>query len=57
MVGKCPECQTILTNDDWVDEEHVDPKGDGVGYEMPVYNCPKCDIDFNGEELDESIFS
>ena len=49
---KCPDCKIELTKEDKVGSEFVDLKGDRVGYDVPVYKCPKCECEFNRDELD-----
>lgn len=46
---RCPDCKTEEMVE--VESQFVDPKGDGVGYEIPVYKCPKCDIEMDRDEL------
>lgn len=49
---KCPDCKEIITKEDVVDSEFVDLKGDGIGYDIPVYRCPKCGVEYNRDDLD-----
>ena len=44
----CPDCKTSEDMEE-VDSNFIDPKGDGVGYEEPVYKCFKC-----GSEWEQS---
>jgi hypothetical protein len=48
-----PDCKIKITKEDVVDSNFVDAKGDGVGYEEPVYECPKCNCEFNKSDLDD----
>ena len=50
---KCPDCKIELGKEDKVDSEYIDPKGDGIGYDIPVYKCPKCGVEYNEDELDD----
>lgn len=50
---KCPDCKIELNEDDIVDSTFVDPKGDGIGYDIPVCKCPQCQCQWNEDELDE----
>jgi len=50
---KCPDCKIELTKDDYVESRFVDHKGDGVGYDVPVYQCPKCKCEFERDERDD----
>jgi DNA-directed RNA polymerase subunit RPC12/RpoP len=43
---KCPDCKIELTKDDIVDSAEVDAKGEGICYEVPVYQCPKCGAEY-----------
>jgi hypothetical protein len=49
-VAMCPDCSTeeILSFDGY---RYIDPKGDGVGYEIKVYFCQKCEGEFTKEDL------
>lgn len=49
---KCPDCKIEITDEDEVDSNYIDPKGDGIGYELPVYKCPKCGCEYDRDELD-----
>lgn len=49
---KCPDCKIELTKDDIVDSTFTDAKGDGIGYEQPIYECPKCGCQWDRDELD-----
>jgi predicted nucleic-acid-binding Zn-ribbon protein len=53
VILKCPDCKIGLGHDDLVDSALIDPKGDGIGYEIPVFKCPKCGVEYQEDELDE----
>jgi transcriptional regulator NrdR family protein len=48
---RCPDCKIILTKENVVDSELVDPKGNGIGCEVPILECPKCGNKYNRDEL------
>lgn len=48
---KCPDCKITITKEDAVDSEFIDSKGDGIGYDIPVYKCPNCGVVYNRDEL------
>lgn len=45
----CPDCRTEKIY--FTEYRHIDPKGDGVGYEIKVYECPKCGGEFLEDEV------
>ena len=49
----CPDCKCPLFSEDIIDSQYIDPKGNGIGYDIPVFKCPKCGVEYNQDELDD----
>ena len=44
-IMQCPDCKTKM---DWIDDK---PSESMEMYDVKVYQCPKCGVELDGEEI------